>query len=98
VLMLNCTFIGIETTAYLQLVINVSKVSKKHIIETRLTHINSIKDILKANVNSIPSLKIMPGNILLHNPNYYELENAILENLKKENLFRHEKDISTNRF
>lgn len=82
--MLNCTFIGVETAAYQQLVINLCKVCKKHILD--------------ANVNSIPSLKIMPGNILLHNPSYYELENAILENLTKENLFRHEKNISTNRF
>lgn len=96
--MLNCTFIGVNTAAYKQLVINVSKVCKKHTIESRLKHVNEIIHILDANVNSIPSLKIMPGNILLHNPSYYELENAILENLTKENLFRHEKNISTNRF
>jgi len=39
--------------------------------------VNSVHDIMKLKVDSIPSLHIQPGNILLSNPNYHAIESII---------------------
>lgn len=83
--MLNCTFIGIKTDSYKQLVSSVLAISKKHSIKTNLKHINEIEDILQTEARAIPSLRILPGNILLFNPSFNEIEQAILENLIQKN-------------
>jgi len=102
VLMLNCTFIGVRTKAYEQLVHKIKEICKKHSIKSKLKHINEIDDILQSKVMAIPSIHIAPGNILLFNPSFDEIEDAILENLIREKFIkkkeiRYEKNISTNR-
>jgi|GEM_PF-3029837 len=76
--MLNCTFIGVKTNGYKRLVDSVRDISDKHAVKAKLDHINNIDDILQTRVKSIPSIRIMPGNTLLVNPNYKEIETVIL--------------------
>lgn len=78
---LNCTFIGVRTDSYKQLMDRVRTVSQKHSIPTKLQHINKVEDILQTNARAIPSIHIMPGNLLLVDPSSIELEEVMLKKL-----------------
>jgi len=68
--MISFTLIGVEDDAYKNL-------EQKKEMKFRINYVNSVVDIMQMNVDSIPSLHIQPGNILLSNPNYHAIESVI---------------------
>jgi len=75
--MINFTLIGVEDNAYKNLKQNVINLAKKKEMKYEMNYVNSVIEIMKMNVDSIPSLHIQPGDILLANPSYTAIESVI---------------------
>jgi len=75
--MISFTLIGVEDNAYKNLEQNVIRLANKKDMKFKINYVNSVVDIMKMKVDSIPSLHIHPGNILLSNPCYNVIESVI---------------------
>lgn len=75
--MISFTLIGVEDDAYKSLEQNVISLAKKKEIKYKISYVNRVEDIMQMKIDSIPSLHIHPGDILLSNPSYNAIESIM---------------------